>query len=88
MSIPIRVDVKVHRAQPVGQQSIPRTTIVVDETMPDVSSADRLRAMVDIMDEDAQAIADALFNSLPGGTLDRLTVLFLQRKISHFVVNR
>ena len=34
----------------------------------------------DIFNGDAKLIADALFGSLPGGTLDRLLLEFLERK--------
>jgi len=40
-----------------------------------------------IMTTDARWLADALYNSLPGGTFDRLLAELFRRKTSHFVVS-
>lgn len=37
--------------------------------------------------KEAAEIEKALYESLPGGTYDRLVGLFLQRKASHFIVS-
>lgn len=89
MSHPIH-KIIAHRAQPVGGQSIPVTVIEVQPTIADPRPACRHGEYESdaVMAVDARNIADALFASLPGGTLDRLTVLFLERKISHFIVNK
>lgn len=86
MSIATRVDIIAHRAKPMRHvkdsphSDVPRTTITIDPVLPD------LEITRSLMDSDAKAIVDALAGALPGGTLDRITALLLQRKISHLVV--
>lgn len=80
--------VVVHRAQPVGDHPVLVSIIEIRPTLPDlprpVGANDFPSDLT--MAQDAKHIADALYASLPGGTFDRLIVLLLERKISHFVV--
>jgi hypothetical protein len=82
--------VVVHRAHPTGDQIVPRSVIEIDPTVPDPRKLPDRRPdeypSDAIMAEDARDLLGALTQSLPGGTLDRLTVLLLQRKVSHFIV--
>jgi hypothetical protein len=86
-----RVDVVAFQAQPTGDEEIPRTTITIDAPIPHPSRPMPHLQLKDYrsdaqMEDDAAAIANALFDCLPHGTLDRLLVKFLERKVSHFVV--
>lgn len=76
--------VVVHRAQPVGGHPVLVSIIEIRPTLPESPIGGY--GLGDTMAQDAKQIADALHASLPGGTFDRLIVLLLERKISHFVV--
>lgn len=81
--------VVVHRAQPVGGHPVLVSIIEIRPTISDnpaVLPAGAGYPSDITMAQDAKHIADALYASLPGGTFDRLIVLLLERKISHFVV--
>lgn len=83
----------VHRAEPIADQVIPVTTIRIDPYSPKVkhgpgvSVADALAPLDRVYDADADAIAQALHKSLPGGTFDRLVLKLLEIKASHFRVS-
>lgn len=74
-----------HKFEPV--------TIVINTEMPDLPTAaaasvdDTLAAYDAEYSRNAQGIFEALRDSLPGGTLDRLVGLLLQYKASHFTVS-
>lgn len=81
--------VVVHRAQPVGGHPVLVSIIEIRPTIPDPRPSPAVLGEYSsdaVMAQDAKHIADALYASLPGGTFDRLIVLLLERKISHFVV--
>jgi len=75
--------VTVFAAQSIADGEQRGATIIIGEPFPDASTAcydGPLQHMID-----AQAIADALWENLPGGTLDRLVVALMQRKLSLYV---
>ena len=76
--------ISIHKAQPMGRQPILDKTIILSREMPD---PDTLQEMADLYAEDAKKIADALENTLPGGTFDRLLVELLTKKASLFKVS-
>ena len=76
--------VYVHKAQPIGSQTIPDLTINAKLTLPEAQSLGQQDAYC--MAE-AQKIADALHDSLPGATFDCLLVILLSKKVSHFRVS-
>jgi hypothetical protein len=59
--------------------------INIEQPMPDFDSMDEARA---VYAKEGKEIADALFSSLPGGTLDALLIEMLDRKRSLLVVSQ
>lgn len=72
-------DVRVHCAQPTGDKTVEPVTIQIATTFPDIEDGNEARLE---HQSDADAIADALWQSLPGGTLDELTAALLLRRAS------
>lgn len=76
--------VRVHRAQPiVDDEPVDKVTIKVDKTMPRQST---LEEAYRDYEADAKKIADALEDSLPGGTFSALLIELLERKKCYLVV--
>lgn len=73
--------VHAYKAQPVGASTPEAVTIVIKDELP-------VSATEDTMDLEARRIAVALWESLPGGTLDRLCAELLQRQASRLRVSR
>ena len=75
----------LYKAQPIGE-SYPDLCLVATHEIPTP------RAHVDpdehkhIFESDAAAVVSALYASLPGGTLDQILRLMLERKASQFIV--
>jgi hypothetical protein len=75
----------IYKAQPIGDQVIPDLDIRATDTLPEqpfFPSSTWEKHWRDIYAAQAGAIADALYASLPGGTLDALLVEMLDRKRS------
>lgn len=74
--------VNVYTAQPVGDRTASYLHLTAQQPFPSVSpeEGDRIHA------QDAQAVVSGLLASLPGGTLDRILVLLLQRQTSRLRV--
>lgn len=77
-----RID--AYKAQPVGASTPEAVTILIKDEFPDLAP-DAAEAAMHI---DAQQIARALWDALPGGTLDRLCGELLQRQASRLLVAR
>ena len=76
--------VGVHKAQGYSvDHHVPDLSIVAEHELPDFES---VNARHEAMDYDAKIIVDALLESLPGGTVDRVLIELLKAKISHFVI--
>ena len=77
----------VYRAQKVWQ-TVPDLSITTVEELPNLiaTRTDALAEGMAIFRRQAKEIADALYTSLPGGTLDQLLREMLERKASHFFV--
>lgn len=73
--------IRAHKAQPCGSSTPEAVTILIKDEIADEASEDR-HAL------DARAIATALWEALPGGTLDRLCGELLQRQASRLLVAR
>jgi len=71
------------KAQGVG---VPPLCIAATNEMPDYKHGTDLATHARIHVDDAERIVAALYNSLPGGTLDQILRLLLERKASQFVV--
>lgn len=77
------VTLSLLRAQNIGSQSPPVLRVEIEEQIQDIRTFDEARA--NYADE-AQRLSDALYDSLPGGTLDALLCEMMRRKSSLFVV--
>ena len=69
----------IYKAQPIGDQAVPNLLIKAEKTCPEMNLLGQARALYDIQ---GKRIADALFASLPGCTLDSLLIEMLNRKRS------
>ena len=84
---PVRA-VAVYKAKPINpNQPTPSLAITAKDEIPNL---DHLENYVErgqaIFRTDAAIIVDALYDSLPGGTLDQILRLLLERKASQLVV--
>ena len=76
----------LYKAQPIGESYPADLCLVATHEIPTP------RAHVDpdehkhIFESDAAAVVSALYASLPGGTLDQILRLMLERKASQFIV--
>lgn len=79
--------IRIYRAQ----GDIEPVTIEIHEPLPELADDGGIDAWLAVsgerFDQQAKAIVDALFASLPGGTLDRVLVEMLRRTASHLVVS-
>ena len=84
---PVRA-VSVYKAQPTNpHQPTPSLAITAQEEMPRLEHLDQyIERGQAIFRTDAKVIVDALYESLPGGTLDQVLRLLLERKASQLVV--
>jgi hypothetical protein len=80
------VDVRIHRAGPIGDMHVPSFAIVTEAEWSE-SRDISLEDLAAKFEAEAKLIADVLIESLPGGTFDRLVGRLLACKASHFVVN-
>ena len=77
--------IEVHKAEGFLCKSVPDLQITATKESTYVPS-DVPSAYPPHFREDAESLADAMFQCLPGGTIDQLLVAFLQRKASMFRV--
>jgi hypothetical protein len=77
------------KAAPTGGQQTPDAYIYIDDDLPPWGPGTKttLEEADAFFLADAQRLEEALHNSLPGGTYDRLCGLMLARKASHFRVS-
>jgi hypothetical protein len=59
-------------------------TVIIDGELPDISNLKqyRLQSLEQFYQDEAELLVDALWNSLPQGTFDRLGIEFMEKKIS------
>lgn len=76
-------EIEIWKAQPLGNRQVSNVRLRIEQSLPEQSSLAKADA---VFRSQAITIADALMDSLPGGTLDRLIAILLERKASHFVV--
>jgi len=85
-----RCTVDIFKAQGIGGDIPPSTTIRLEKEIPDpdpsLAHSAFLAAAEKVFQDQAAALETALHNALPGGTYDRLLGLMLQRRASHFLV--
>ncbi len=84
--------VTVHRAADiVGSTAVEPVTIVIGESIEEVSKATTapgmagLNQMANVFNYEADAIADALFASLPQAVAQRLALRLMQRQVGHYL---
>lgn len=82
------ITVRICKGEPLGDNQPETTTIIIDGTIPefDYRPPNPFAEAGRFYDQQAQMLFDALSNSLPGGTLDRLLGKMLAYKASHFRV--
>ena len=73
--------IHVSAFSPFRDQEPPDTTIVIRGEPPEFNGPDSLRQHQDFYERQAAEILDALYNSLPQGTFDRLGMAFMQKKV-------
>lgn len=77
----------LYKAQPLGDREAPPLRLEAIEELPDVGSDKGWHARsIARFDEQASIVIDALFGSLPGGTLDAILMQMLERRRSLYVV--
>lgn len=77
----------IKKAQAIGSESVPDMVISITQTLSRCAGdAMTLEQFVQVFEDQAKDIEEALYGSLPGGTYDRLLGRMLQRKASHFLV--
>lgn len=79
--------VTVYKAQALTESVENLSLCAVTPFPNDYKSSERwMEEHLEIFVKDATAIVDALYASLPGGTLDQILCLMLQRKASQLIV--
>ena len=77
------IRIQLHKAQAAPDRQIPDTTIEIRDEVPDFVIAEGWeKAYRDYYDTEAKRLVDTLLACLPGGTLDRVLALLLQRAAS------
>ena len=77
------------KAQPLGDDKIEDTTIILEHTFPKLEDLDSECKMIEsdrLFEADSKALEAILHDTLPGGTYDRLLAEMLDRRKSHFIV--
>lgn len=74
--------IEVHKASPItNDEPVFDTVIQVKSSFPDppkdIKLMERLNEIYELYRKDAELIADALYNSLPQGTMERLIVILM-----------
>ena len=75
--------IKVHKAQKIGSDDVPDLALTATESL---SSTHRVKELNAEFDRDARIVVDALLESLPGGTIDRIVARLCRFKASSLVV--
>lgn len=73
------------KAEPIGNREpneVPNISISITGELPNFKS---LKFAENFYENEANALADALFSCLPQGTLDRVIVRFMQRNLSLYM---
>ena len=82
----------IYKAQPIGDQIIADLNICAIESVPEQllpankPMSEWKPVLIEFYDAQGKVIADSLFSSLPGGTLDALLCEMLERKRSLLLV--
>jgi hypothetical protein len=68
-------------AESIADQRPAPITIIIDDKYP-LPKFNSIKQAVDYYDEQAEAIVDGLFNSLPQGIFDRIAIKIMAKKVS------
>ena len=75
--------IHVSAYNPFPHQGVPPdTTIIIKGDPPEFHGPDALEQHQKFYEQQAADLLDALYNSLPQGTFDRLGMAFMQKKVS------
>jgi hypothetical protein len=75
--------VEIFKATPIWDEKASSVTILIDDEFPECYTLTASRAL---HAEQAKKLADVLWKSLPGGTIDALMVELMSRKVALFRV--
>jgi len=73
------------KADPLGEQKIEDTVINITREISDFTHLRELEVFRNFYNDQANGLADALFDSLPQGTFDRLLIALMKRKTSLYM---
>jgi len=84
-------EIKIYKAQPIEDKKAESINIIIDKEIPnieDMALDGRFSYNVarKIYKNQGEMIGNALYNSLPGGTIDELLIFLLEKKASFFKV--
>jgi hypothetical protein len=74
----------IYKARTIGDQVLEDVTIIMDASIQE--RFDRSATLEPIFQQDATDLADALWQTLPGGTFDALLRKLLERRASQLAV--
>ena len=75
---------RLFRASPIGDREVQQVTIEIHDEMPECNSTMTLTKYHQLHVQQGAALADVLFQSLPGGTIDELLAEMMVRRASLF----
>lgn len=78
---------QIAKARPIGDEEVKGVNIDISFNVPKFEDDNWHERAENFFMEQARDLEEALHNSLPGGTYDRLLGLMLKRKASHFIVS-
>lgn len=75
-------EIRLVKFDPLSCQEAEDTVIRIIDEIPEFQYNKGLESIEGYYNDQADKLADALFNSLPQGTLDRLFIVLMKRKVS------
>lgn len=77
-------EIRLYKFSPLRGQIAEDTVIHIDQDIPEYHDQ-ILKEIEKFYQEQAKILADALFNSLPQGVIEPLTIEFLKRRVSLYM---
>ena len=87
-AMPKETTVNIYHHQAISDEELSLVTILIHEPLPEPPPSFNLDRSRKLFEKDASALAEALCESLPGGTLDHLLVELLKRHCSLLTVKK
>jgi len=79
-------EIKIYKAQSVGDKKAESVTIIIETEIPDINKDISLNGFYEeahkLYKDQAKSLGNALYNSLPGATIDELLIFFLEKEAS------